>query len=87
MPTDPHMPTDPNDHLETGRRILQRMAASPCEFVEVAFEAEKHAVEASGAERSELRAAVQTIDNADGWTDRQRDAFVSYVQYLDEHMS
>lgn len=80
------MASDLSEHLDTGRRILERMAASPCEYIEIAFEAERHALEQTGADRDALRAAVQSIDAADTWTDAQRRAFVAYVTYLDEHL-
>ncbi len=80
------MGNDLAPHLETGRRILQLMAASPCEHIELAFEAERHALEVSGADRDALRTAVQTIDGADSWSDKQRTAFIAYVTYLDERL-
>lgn len=80
------MPTDLTPHLEAGRRLLERMSASPCEYIEIAFEAERHALEVSGADRDGLRAAIQTMDAAERWSDEQRTAFVAYVTYLDEHL-
>jgi hypothetical protein len=80
------MPNDLVPHLQTGRRLLQRMSASPCEYIELAFEAERHALETSGADRDALRMAVQTIDDAEAWSDKQRAAFIAYVTYLDERL-
>ena len=79
-------PSDMTTYLETGRRILERMSASPCEFIELAFAAEKYALETTGADRAELRSAVQTIDASDTWTAEQRAAFAAYVSYLKERM-
>ena len=78
------MPTDVTSHLETGRRMLDRMAANPCALIEIALEAEQHALEASGAEPAELRAAVESIDRSEEWSEVQRRAFVAYVTYVDE---
>ena len=70
-------------YVERGRKIQRRMASSPCEYIEMAFDAERHALESSGAAREELRAAIQTMDSAETWTDRQRDAFVAWVDFVE----
>lgn len=75
-----------SEYVERGRQIQLRMASSPCEFIEIAFDAERHALETSGASREDLRAAIQTMDAAENWTDRQRGAFVAWVDFLEQRI-
>jgi len=74
------------DYVERGRRLQKRMAYSPCEYIEVAIEAERHAVAVTGASRDDLRTAVQTMDAAEDWSDRKREVFIAWVDYLEERI-
>lgn len=77
------MENDLTRYIRSAEKIQRKMASSPCQYIELAFEAERHALEASGGSRDALRKAIQTTSAPEKWTDTQRTAFIAWVEFLE----